>query len=157
MILFVICVIDNVNVEALRCIMKENKWLRIILLIILAYEGWGGITGGTLLTFAPDGHIMKMPVEIMHGYFPDFLIPGLILTAMGALTTAAFFAVLFKRHGGRLLTLLSMGGYMVWFAVEIILVGTSWLQIMWGAPVVVGLLLVLPMSLLFQKKVVTTS
>ncbi len=137
--------------------MISQKLQRILLLIILAYEGWGGITGGTLLTFAPDGHIMKMPVEIMHGYFPNFLIPGLILTAMGALTTSAFFAVLFKRNIGWLLSLLSMGGYIIWFATEIVLVGTHWLQIMWGAPVVVGLLYVLPMVPLLHKKTVAAS
>lgn len=125
--------------------MVKNKWQRIILLIILAYEGWGGITGGTLLTLAPNGHIMKMTVEIMHGYFPDFLIPGLILAAMGVLTIAAFFAVLFKRSVGWLLSFLSMVGYIIWFATELVLVGTHWLQIMWGAPVVIGLLLILPM------------
>lgn len=137
--------------------MISQKLQRILLLIILAYEGWGGITGGTLLTFAPDGDIMKMPVEIMHGYFPNFLIPGLILTAMGALTTSAFFAVLFKRNIGWLLSLLSMGGYIIWFATEIVLVGTHWLQIMWGAPVVVGLLYVLPMVPLLHKKTVAAS
>lgn len=133
--------------------MISKKLQRIVLLFILAYEGWGGITGGTLLTFAPDGHIMKMPVDVMHGFFPNFLIPGLILTVMGFLTTAAFFAVLFKREIGRLLAFLSMGGYIIWFAVEIsILGGLHWLHIMWGVPVLVGFSLVLPLLPDFAKK-----
>jgi len=122
------------------------KWQRIILLFILAYEGWGGITGGILLTFAPDGHVMKMPVEMMHGIFPDFLIPGLILTGMGILSTAAFFEVLHRGKVSWMLSLLSMGGYIIWFAVEIVLVGTHWLQAMWGVPVLIGFLLVLKMN-----------
>lgn len=125
--------------------MINSKWQRIILLVILAYEAWGGVTGGTLLTFAPDGHIMKMSTDILHGYFPDFLIPGIILTGMGFLTTAAFFALLFRARIASLLSLLSMGGYIIWFMVEMLLVGTHWLQIMWGAPVLIGFLLILPL------------
>lgn len=132
--------------------MISSKWQRIILLFILAYEGWGGFTGGTLLTFGPDGHMMKMPTSMLHGYFPDFLIPGIILTAMGILTTAAFFALLFKQRSAWLLSLLSMGGYIIWFLVEILLVGTHWLQIMWGVPVLVGFLLTIPMLPKFLKK-----
>lgn len=133
--------------------MRQALWQRTILLSILAYEGWGGITGGTLLTFAPDGHIMKMPVEMMNGVFPDFLIPGLILTAMGFLTTAAFFAVLFKKEIGRLLAFLSMGGFIIWFTTEIsILGGLHWLHIMWGVPVLIGFLLVLPILPVFKKE-----
>ncbi len=131
--------------------MINNKFQRIILLIILAYEGWGGITGGTLLTFAPDGHIMKMSTEILHGYFPDFLIPGIILTALGFLTTSAFFAVLFRAKAAWVLSLFSMGWYIIWFLVEMLLVGTHWLQIMWGAPVLLGLALTLPMIPWFKK------
>lgn len=124
--------------------MTNKNWQRIILLIILAYESWGGITGGTILTFAPDGHIMKMSVDIMHGAFPDFLIPGIILTFMGYLSLTAFFEELHKSKNAWFLALLSMGGYIIWFATEIVLVGTSWLQIMWGVPVIVGLLLTIP-------------
>lgn len=88
---------------------------------------------------------MKMPVEIMHGAFPNFLIPGLFLTGLGILTTTAFFEVLHKSSVAWFFSILAMGGYSIWFLVEIMLVGTSWLQIMWGLPVVVGFLLTFPM------------
>jgi hypothetical protein len=68
---------------------KQSKLQRILLLSVLAYEGWGGITGGILLIVSPDGRNMQMPVEIMYGVFPNFLIPGLILHGMGLLTAAA--------------------------------------------------------------------
>lgn len=45
---------------------------RIILLTVLAIEGIGGILGGVLLAAAPDGHLMDMRVEMLHGIFPDF-------------------------------------------------------------------------------------
>lgn len=137
--------------------MTQTTWQRIMLLLILAYEGIGGLLGGILLVLGPDGHYMKMPVEIMHGYFPNFLIPGLILTSMGALTASVFFAVLFKKNIAWLLSFLSMGGYIIWFATEIVLVGTHWLQIMWGVPVIVGFLLVLPMVPFLHKKTVVAN
>ena len=67
------------------------KWQRSILLFVLAYEGAGALLGGSLLITAPDGRLMKMPVEIMHGSFTNFLIPGVILFVLGILTTLAFF------------------------------------------------------------------
>lgn len=133
--------------------MINKKWQRIVLLIILAYESWGGITGGTLLAFAPDGHVMKMPTDIMNGVFPDFLIPGLILMAMGYLTIAAFFFVLLKNKLDWLFASLALGGYIIWFAVEIIILQElHWLHIMWGMPVVMGFLLTLPMIPASSKK-----
>lgn len=129
------------------------KWQRIILLIVLGYEGIGGLLGGILLVASPDGRLMDMPVNIMHGVFSDFFIPGLILTGMGALTMVAFFAVLRRSRADWLLGGLAMGGYIIWFTVEIIILRElHWLHIMWGVPVIVGFLLVLPMALRAKKK-----
>lgn len=72
----------------------QPKWQRILLLAILLYEGLGGILGGALLVSAPDGSLMDLPVSILNGFFPGFLIPGLILLGMGILTTISFFLVL---------------------------------------------------------------
>lgn len=43
---------------------------------------------GSLLVGAPDGRLMDMPVGMMHGVFPNFLIPGLIVLGMGILNEA---------------------------------------------------------------------
>jgi len=126
--------------------MKTSRWQQILLLLILAYEGWGGLTGGTLLVLRPDGHYMKMDINIMHGFFPDFFIPGLILIGMGALTTTAFIAVLKRTKFDWILAGMAMYGYIIWFTVEIAVLGQlHWLHIMWGLPVVIGALLVFPM------------
>lgn len=126
--------------------MIPTKWQRIILLVILIYEGIGGLLGGILLTSAPDGRLMDIPVEIMHGTFADFFIPGLILTGMGILTTGAFFSVLFKFKTDWILAGMAMGGYIIWFTVEILILRElHWLHIMWGVPVLVGGLMVLLM------------
>lgn len=119
---------------------------RIILLTILAYEGLGGILGGILLISAPDGHLMKMPVELMNGAFPDFFIPGLILTGMGILTSCAFFFVLLKNRIDWIMAGLALVGFTIWFAVEIaVLQELHWLHIMWGVPVLVGIWAALPL------------
>jgi hypothetical protein len=113
---------------------------RFILMAVLAIEGLGGILGGSLLVIAPDGHLMQMPVGIMHGTFADFFIPGLILTGMGLLTSAAFFAVLRRSQIDWLLSGLSLVGYTIWFTVEIaILRELHWLHIVWGSPILAGL------------------
>lgn len=123
-----------------------SKLQRIILLSVLAYEGIGGILGGVLLAASPDGGYMNMPVNMMRGLFPDFLIPGLILLGMGILTTVAFFTVLLKSKYDWLLSGLALVGFAVWFGVEIaILRELHWLHIVWGIPVLLGIKAALPL------------
>ena len=119
---------------------------RIILLTVLALEGLGGILGGILLAIAPDGSIMKIPVSNMHGAFPDFFIPGVILTVMGVLTSIACIAVLLKSKIDWLIAGIALVGFVIWFAVEIaILRELHWLHIVWGVPVLIGLWAALPL------------
>lgn len=119
---------------------------RILLLLILAIEGLGGILGGLLLAIAPDGRLMEMPATMMRGVFPDFFIPGLILTGMGILTTTAFLAVYIKSRYDWILSGLALVGFAIWFAVEIaILREVHWLHIVWGTPVLVGIWAALPL------------
>lgn len=123
-----------------------NKWERVVLLIVLAYEGLGGLAGGGLLIAAPDGRLMEMPVEMMNGVFPDFFVPGIILFLLGMLNCIAFFSVLRRHQNDWWLAATAMGGYFIWFVFEImILQGVHWLHAMWGLPVVLGLGLALQM------------
>lgn len=118
---------------------RQPTWQRITLLGILGYEGAGALLGGSLLVAAPDGRFMDMPVDIMHGVFRDFLIPGLILVGLGILNTAAFVAVWRRTRSDWLLAGLALGGLAIWFFVEIaILRQLHWLHAMWGLPVLVG-------------------
>lgn len=119
---------------------------RIILLSILALEGLGGILGGVLLAAAPDGHFMKMPVVMMHGVFPNFFIPGLILAGLGLLTSTAFVAVFRRSRSDWIMAGLALGGFAIWFVVEIaILRELHWLHIVWGTPVLIGIWTALPL------------
>jgi len=125
---------------------RQVSWHRITLLSVLGYEGAGALVGGILLVAKPDGRLMNMPVDIMHGVFPDFLLPGLILTGLGILTTTAFVAVLRRARIDWLLAGLALGGLVIWFLVEIaILQELHWLHAMWGLPVLGGCLAALPL------------
>ncbi len=127
-------------------IVRQRKWQRIILLSVIGYEAAGALLGGILLVAAPDGRLMDMPVNIMHGVFRDFLIPGLMLVGLGILNTTAFFAVLLRIRAYWLLAGLALGGLAVWFIIEIIILQElHWLHIMWGFPVVLGILVTIPL------------
>ena len=114
-------------------------WQRIILLCILGYEAAGCLLGGSILVAAPDGRFMDMPVHIMHGVFPDFLIPGILLFGLGILNAGAFTTVLRRKPSGWIMAGLALGGLLIWFWIEIaILQQLHWLHAMWGLPVVMG-------------------
>jgi len=124
----------------------QQRWQRITLLTVLGYEAAGALVGGSLLVAGPDGHYMDMPVGIMHGTFRDFLIPGIILFALGVLNVAAFVAVWQKRRVDWIAATLALGGFAVWFFVEIVILRElHWLHVMWGFPVVAGLLVAPPL------------
>jgi len=117
----------------------QRRWQRIVLLIVLAYEGLGALAGGALLISRPDGHLMDMPVGIMHGTFRDFSIPGLILFGLGLLNLAAFVAVARRIRADWIMAGLAIGAMAVWFFVEILIVReVVWLHAMWGLPVILG-------------------
>lgn len=126
--------------------LSQSKWQRALLLFVLGYEGAGAILGGSLLVAEPNGWLMDMPVEIMHGAFPDFTVPGIILFALGILNTAAFFAVLRKTRFDWIAAVAASGAMIIWFWIEIaILLELHWLHAMWGLPVVAGFFAALPM------------
>jgi hypothetical protein len=53
---------------------------------------------------------MDMPMEIMHGFFADFLVPGVILMGLGVLAVAAFVAVWRRASADWLTAGLSLAG-----------------------------------------------
>ncbi|MBN8860079.1 MAG: hypothetical protein J0H29_16905 [Sphingobacteriales bacterium] len=124
----------------------QPKWQRVILLSVLGYEGLGSLAGGVLLMATPDGSSMRMPVDIMHGTFKDFLIPGIILFGLGVINVVAFFAVLQRKKTGWIRAALATGGMTIWFLVEIVILRElHWLHAMWGLPVVAGVIATVPL------------
>jgi hypothetical protein len=121
-------------------------FLRIFVMIIIGYEGLGGVAGGIMLLLKPDGRLMEMPVEIMHGAFRDFFIPGTILLTLGALNLFAFFSVLRNKMNDWFWISMALGGYTIWFIVEIIILHElHWLHLMWGTPVLLAIIAAIPL------------
>jgi hypothetical protein len=123
----------------------QRGWQRISLLCILGYEAAGCLLGGVLLIAAPNGRFMNMPTDIMHGFFDDFLIPGILLFGLGILNVLAFVSVLRNTRSDWFMTGLALGGLFIWFVVEIIILQElHWLHLMWGFSVLLGCVAAIP-------------
>jgi hypothetical protein len=134
----------------------QPTWSRIILLIVLGYEAAGAMVGGVLLVASPDGKFMDMPVDIMHGVFSDFLIPGIILLGLGILNGFAFVSILRRTNSDWFMAGLALGGFLIWFVVEIIILRElHWLHIMWGIPVLLGWVTAIPLIASRHAKPIT--
>jgi len=132
------------------------KWQRVVLLIVLGYEAAGAVVGGLLLIAAPDGRLMEMPVEILNGAFHDFLIPGIILLGLGILNGVSFVSVIRRSSTDWLMAGLALGGFVIWFVVEIIILQElHWLHLMWGLPVLLGWLALIPLIALRHPQAAT--
>jgi hypothetical protein len=133
---------------------RQPMWQRITLLVILGYEGVGALLGGMLLIVAPDGHLMDIPVNVMHGTFPDFLIPGIILLGLGLLNVLAFYFVFRRFPVDWFMAGLALSGFVIWFVVEIVILKElHWLHLMWGLPVMLGWLVLMPLIALRNQTI----
>jgi hypothetical protein len=129
----------------------QSMWQRVILLTVLGYEGAGALMGGVLLIARPDGVLMDMPTDMMHGAFNNFLIPGIVLLGLGVLSTFSFVSVLRQAVPDWFMAGLALGGLVVWFVVEIVILKElHWLHLMWGLPVLAGWMVTIPL-IAFRK------
>lgn len=134
------------NTLKIQMDLGQPRWQRLLLLIVLCYEAAGCLLGGVLLVAAPDGSYMDMPVDLMNGFFNDFIIPGIILFALGILNTIAFVAVFKNSRSDWVWTGLALGGLYIWFVVEIVILQElHWLHFMWGFPVFLGWIVAIPL------------
>lgn len=134
------------NEKTQSALRLQPLWTRIILLFVLCFEGLGGLVGGSFLVAKPNGEMMKMPVQLMHGIFKDFLVPGIILFAMGTVSLFAFFRILRKKQDDWLWGCIGLCGWYIWFVVEIIILQElHWLHLMWGVPVLLGVITAIPL------------
>jgi hypothetical protein len=134
-------------------VIKQPLWQRIILLFVLGYEGLGGIIGGFFLIIQPDGHLMQMPVEIMHGTFSNFLFPGILLSILGLLNVFAFIQVFQRNINDWMYACLANGSFYIWFIVEIIILRELHiLHLLWGLPVLFGCMMSIPLAIIKNEK-----
>lgn len=134
------------NKDSEIAIKLQAQWTRIILLIILAYEGFGGLVGGFLLIIKPDGTLLKMSSDLLHGSFNSFLVPGITLLVLGFLSFIACYKIFRRERSDWLWSCIILSGWYIWFVVEIfILQELNWQHLIWGVPVLLGIITVLPL------------
>lgn len=105
----------------------------ITLMILLGLLGLGALIGGGALILSPDGELMQLPIEMLdHSFFPDFLIPGVILFVVFGLVPLLLLRPLIKQPYSRFLSGLNMLPDMHWswtFVIYISLGLIIWIQV----------------------------
>ena len=72
------------------------------LLFLLVFLGINGLIGGIPFLLAPDGHLLQMPFShLKNTPFPDFTIPGLLLTIFLGLYPLAAAYTLWRKPAWR--------------------------------------------------------
>lgn len=120
---------EGVSIPAARPLPRRSGWALVILLVLW---GLGAVAGGFALWSAPDGSGIGFELDLLQATpFTDFLLPGLILFALG-LAAVALAVVLGRavRRGQapswmRPLLLLTGFGILAWIVGEIALLWST--------------------------------
>ncbi len=124
-----------------------RAWARRAFVALAALLGAAEVAGGAGLAWRPDGSLLGMPVSLLRGAFPDFLVPGSLLLGLGVLSLAAALGALRGWRAGWVLAGAATAGALVWILVETLLVGyVSWLQPAVAAWALAAGLLALPLA-----------
>lgn len=91
---------------------------RRILVALTTLLGLADLAGGIPLALRPDGSALGMSTAWLRGAFPDFLVPGLLLTAMGALCLLAALAIARRWRVDWALGVMAGGGMVIWIVVQ---------------------------------------
>ena len=120
--------------------MITNKVARIALVVLQVLMGLAAVGGGLDLVLT-NGQLMRMPVELLRGSpFDSYLIPGLVLLAVGIINLASAVAVLRRHRGGAPASVVVGIMWIGWFVVQLAVVGLlNWQQPVYFA---VGLLII---------------
>lgn len=95
----------------------------------LAFVGSNAVIAGLLLVIGPDGHILRLPPQDLEGSpFPDFLVPGLALAALGGLHVWAFYLQVARNPRAWFWTGFAGAGLCVWIVVQVLIIRPSVLQ-----------------------------
>lgn len=109
----------------------KTRRIEIILGIILTLVAVGAIPAGLAMILKPDGSIMHLPLDILHGSpFKDFLIPGLFLLGVNGMAGLAGAVICFVHSRYSALSGMLLGiGLVVWIIVQLLTTGLiSWMQ-----------------------------
>jgi uncharacterized membrane protein len=120
--------------------MITNKVARIALVVLQVLMGSAAVGGGLDLVLT-NGQLMRMPVELLRGSpFDSYLIPGLVLLAVGTINLASAVAVSRRHRLGAPASVVVGIMWIGWFVVQVAVVGL----LNWQQPVYfgVGLLII---------------
>ena len=102
--------------------------------ILQLFIGIGAFVSGILMIIYPDGSLMELPLNMLHGSpFKNFLVPGILLFSVNGLGNVFSAILSFKQH--------SIAGFagiffgfvlIVWLYVQVNMIGGGhWLQILY--------------------------
>lgn len=117
--------------------------MRTLLFILVSFVAITSTLSGLLLVSKPDGSILSLPLRLLEGtVFKNFLLPGILLTALvgGTNLLAAFYNL--QRHPNRYNWAMA-GGIMIsgWIIAQMILLQVAdWLHFIY---LVMGILIIL--------------
>ncbi len=124
---------------------------RIVISILLLFNGIGAIYGGVNLISHPDGSSIQLSSDwLKHTSFHDYFFPGIILlVANGLFSIVAFIALLFRLKN-YLWLVMAQGAILTgWIVIQIILIQTIYfLHIILGS---VGITLII--LVIFQNRI----
>ncbi len=128
-----------------------NSAFKIIVIILLLFNGTGAIYGGGQLMLHPDGSTMELSLDLLkHAPFNNYLVPGIILFTVNGLFSFYVIALIVFNFKGFPVYVLAQGIILIfWILVQVIIIRkVTPLHVLLGT---IGILLLL--SGWAQKKV----
>lgn len=108
--------------------------MKTLLFILVSFIGLTATLSGLLLISNPDGEIMNLPIYLLDGTpFKDFLIPGILLTAVVGFINLLAVVYNMQRHPNRYNWAMA-GGFMIsgWIIMQMILIQVAhWLHFLY--------------------------
>ncbi|MBX2962216.1 MAG: hypothetical protein KF687_06865 [Cyclobacteriaceae bacterium] len=131
------------------------KTTRILIVLLLLFNGVSACFGGYMLISKPDGSGLDMPLSFLeHSPFSNYLIPGIVLLVMNGVLSliVAVLVIIRSVHADRY-TILQGAILTGWIVIQMIMLQTvNYLHIMFGS---VGVLLMVSGVLMSKRNIVT--
>jgi hypothetical protein len=99
--------------------------------ILQLFIGLGAAVSGILMFVQPDGSLLGLPLNMLHGSpFVDFLVPGILLFSVNGLGNMLSAVLSFKQHAMAGFAGIFFGiGLVIWLYVQVSMIsGGHWLQ-----------------------------
>jgi hypothetical protein len=127
-----------------------KKFLFVLALILLFFNGVSAIFGGWGLISDPSGQKLQIPIEwLQHTLFNDYMIPGIVLFVFnGLFSTVIFVLSLFRYKHYPPLVVFQGSTLLIWIIVQVIIIQLfHYLHVIYGS---VGILLIIAGLMLWR-------